>query len=81
MKRKMKLFGCVIVAVFAAAGFYLWGLHGGQTGSGIEFVKKAEAAGGKVTNPDGTAAKPSTEDRLKELDKLAAGGLYHPGRV
>ena len=81
MKRKMKLFGSALIVVLAAMGFYLWGMHGDQTGTGIEFVKKAEAAGGKVTNPDGTAAKPSTEDRLKELDKLAAGGLYHPGRV
>ena len=31
MKRKMKLFGSLLFAVFVATGFYLWGLHGGQT--------------------------------------------------
>ena len=45
MKRKMKLFGSVLLAVFAATGFYLWGLHGGHTGTGIEIVKQAQAAG------------------------------------
>ena len=55
MKRKMKLFGSVLFAVFAATGFYLWGFHGSQTDSGIEIVKTAEAAGGEVTSPVGTA--------------------------
>ncbi len=67
MKRKMKFFGGVLLVVLAAAGFYLWGLHGGQSGAGIEIVKSAEAAGGAVKSPTGTAPNrylyfPGTEE-------------------
>jgi ribonuclease Z len=44
MKRKLKFFGMASIAVFAAAGFYLWGQHAAQTGSGIDIVKQAQAA-------------------------------------
>ena len=55
MKRKMKLFGSALIVLFAAMAVYLWGHYDGQAGKGIAIVKEAEAAGGKVTNPAGTA--------------------------
>jgi hypothetical protein len=55
MRQNMKIFGVALIAVIAAMGFYLWRQYDGQTGKGIEIVKKAEAAGGKVINPSGTA--------------------------
>ena len=40
MKRKMKLFGSTLIVVFAAMSFFLWGQYNGQTGNGIEIVKR-----------------------------------------
>ena len=45
MKRKFKFFGIASIAIIVAIGFYLWGEHAAQTGSGIEIVKQAQAAG------------------------------------
>jgi hypothetical protein len=55
MKEKLKFLGIASIVVLAAMGFYLWGLNGSQTGTGLEIIKSAEAAGGKVTDPVGTA--------------------------
>ena len=38
MKRKFKFFGIASIAIIVAIGFYLWGEHAAQTGSGIEIV-------------------------------------------
>ena len=83
MKRKLKFFGSLLLAVFAATGFYLMGLHDNQTVSGLELVKPAEAAGGKVTNPDGTAPDrymyyPGTEALGKDEIRLIALGTGMP---
>ena len=83
MKRKMKLLASLLVGIFVATGFYLWGLHGGPTGTGIEIVKPAEAAGGKVTSPDGTAPDrymyyPGTEALEKDEIRLIALGTGMP---
>jgi hypothetical protein len=43
MKGKFKFFGIVSIVVFAAIGFYQWGQHTAQTGSGFEIVKQAQA--------------------------------------
>jgi ribonuclease Z len=43
MKRKFKFFGISSIVVLTAMGFYLWGQHAAQTGSGFEIVKQAQA--------------------------------------
>ena len=83
MKRKMKLFGSTLIVVFAAMSFFLWGQYNGQTGNGIEIVKTAEAAGGKVVNPTGTAPDryvyyPGTEALKKDEIRLIACGTGLP---
>jgi ribonuclease Z len=47
MKGKLKFLGIASIVVFAAMGFYLWGQHAAQTGSGFEIVKQAQAKEGK----------------------------------
>jgi hypothetical protein len=79
----MKLFGSTLIVVFAAMSFFLWGQYNGQTGNGIEIVKRAEAAGGKVTDPDGTAPDryvyyPGTEELGKDEIRLVALGTGMP---
>ena len=79
----MKLFGSTLIVVFAAMSFFLWGQYNGQTGNGIEIVKTAEAAGGKVVNPTGTAPDryvyyPGTEALKKDEIRLIACGTGLP---
>lgn len=83
MKRKMKIFGSLLIAVVAATGFYLWGLHGNQMDIGLEIVKQAKAAGGKVNSPTGTAPDryvyyPGTETLGKDEIRLFACGTGMP---
>jgi len=83
MKRKMKFFGSLLLVVFTVTGFYLWGLNGSQTGAGIEIVKSAEAAGGAVKSPTGTAPDryvyfPGTEELGKNEIRLIALGTGMP---
>ena len=83
MKQKMKLLGFVSFAVFAATGFYLLGLHGGRTDTGLEIVSPAEAAGGEVTSPVGTAPDryvyfPGTEPLGEDEIRLIALGTGMP---
>ena len=83
MKQKMKLFGSTLIVVFAAMSFFLWGQYNGQTGNGIEIVKRAEAAGGKVVSPTGTAPDryvyyPGTEELKKDEIRLIACGTGLP---
>jgi ribonuclease Z len=83
MKPKMKFFGIGLILVFAAMGFYLWGQYTAQTGNGLEIVKEAEAAGGKVTKPAGTAPDryvyyPGTEKLGKDEIRLIALGTGMP---
>jgi hypothetical protein len=79
MKRKMKFFGSALLVVFAATGFYLWGLHGGQTGDRIEIVKQAQAAGGA----EGTMSPrdmyfPGTEKLASDEMRIVACGTGMP---
>jgi len=43
MKRKFKFFGIASIVVLAGMGFYLWGQHAAQTGSGFGFITLAQA--------------------------------------
>ena len=83
MKEKLKFLGIASIAVLAAMGFYLWGLNGSQTGTGLEIIKSAEAAGGEVTDPVGTAPDryvyyPGTEKLKKDEIRLIACGTGLP---
>jgi ribonuclease Z len=83
MTPKMKFFGIGLIAVIAAMGFYLWGQYTAQAGKSIEIVKEAEAAGGKVTSPEGTAPDrymyyPGTEVLGKDEIRLIALGTGMP---
>ncbi len=55
MKRKTKLISIVSLAVMIAAAGYMLGVYSEQTGKGVPLTKEARAAGGKVTDPKGTA--------------------------
>ena len=83
MKRNMKFFGSAAIVIFAAMGFYLWGQHADQTGTGLEIVKSAEAAGGVVKSPTGTAPDryvyfPGSEELGKDEIRLIALGTGMP---
>ncbi len=73
----------VATIVSVAFGFYLWGVYDGQTRKRIEFIKKAEAAGGVVKSPTGEAPDryvyyPGTEDLRKDEIRLIACGTGLP---
>jgi ribonuclease Z len=55
MKRKLKLLVTIAVVTGLVATVYLLGLHNGQKGQEFSLTSKAVAAGGKVTDPKGTA--------------------------
>ena len=79
----MKSFGGAFIVVCVVMGIYGWGLYNGQSGTGIEIVGQAEAAGGKVTNPVGTAPDryvyyPGTETLAKDEIRLFACGTGLP---
>ncbi len=83
MQRKAKLFSMVATIGSVAVGFYLWGVYGGQTGKGIELVKKAHAQAGVVTKPAGTAPHrlryyPGTEALGSEEIRMVALGTGMP---
>ena len=60
IKEKFKFFGIASIGVFAAMGFYQWGQHSAQTGSGFEFVKQAQAKkGGQVGDNYPLGRKPA----------------------
>ena len=75
MKRKMKFFGSLLLAVFPATGFYLWGLNGGQSGAGIEIINQAQAAG-DITDKDEEAnlGDPDEKGNIDDLDQKANMG-------
>ena len=83
MKPKMKFFGIGLIAILTAMGLYLWGQYTGQTGTSIEIVETAEAAGGPVKSPTGVAPDryvyfPGTEELGKDEIRLIALGTGMP---
>ena len=55
MKLKLKLLVTIAVVTALVVTVYLFGLHNGQKGQEFSLTKNAQAAGGKVTDPKGTA--------------------------
>jgi len=75
----MRIVTGTLVLALIAGGSYLWGLHDGISGGGLELAPEAEAAGGKVKKPDGVAPDryvyyPGTEKLgAKEIRLIALG--------
>ena len=83
MKRKTKLISIVSLAVMIAAAGYMLGVYSEQTGKGVPLVKEAEAAGGKVTDPRGTAPDryvyyPGTEALKEDEIRIVVCGSGMP---
>jgi ribonuclease Z len=83
MKRKLVTFGIGLAAVALSAAIYTTGWYKGQTGKSPALVKNAEAAGGVVKNPKGTAPDryvyyPGTEALAEEEIRVVACGTGMP---
>jgi ribonuclease Z len=83
MKRKTILMGIVGLAAFAVAAILMWGQYTGQTWKDMELVREAEAAGGKVTDPKGSAPDryvyyPGTEPLAEDEIRVVACGTGMP---
>ena len=83
MKRRLKLISIVAGVAFIAAAGYMLGIYSEQTGTVMTLTEEAEAAGGKVTSPTGTAPDryvyyPGTEPLGKEEIRIIACGTGLP---
>ncbi len=83
MKRKFTIIGICLVAVATLTVVYAAGWLMGRTGQGDSFIKEAEAAGGKVTSPTGTAPDryvyyPGTEELKPDEIRIVACGTGLP---
>jgi ribonuclease Z len=83
MKRKLTILAIGLVAMAALAAIYIVGWNDGMTGQGIDLVKEAQAAGGKVKDPNGTAPDryvyyPGTEALAKDEMRVIACGTGMP---
>jgi ribonuclease Z len=83
MKRKLKFLGTVAVLTGFLMLVYLYGLQNGQKGQEFPIIGKAEAAGGKVTDPKGTAPDryvyyPGTEKLAEDEIRMVVCGSGMP---
>ena len=83
MKRKTIVIGIAVLAALALSGLHLTGKNVVPTGKNVSLVREAEAAGGAVTTPDGTAPDryvyyPGTEKLGKDEIRLIALGTGMP---
>ena len=83
MKRKVNFFGVVAVIALVAAAIYGLGVYSGESGKGFSLTKEAEAAGGKVKDPTGTAPDryvyyPGTEELAKDEIRVVVCGSGMP---
>ena len=83
MKCNSKLIGVMTLAVLIGVAVYQWGHYNGQTGKSITLGIEAEAAGGVVKNPAGTAPNryvyyPGTESLTKDEVRVVACGTGMP---
>ncbi len=81
--RKAKLIALVGVVALSLAGAYMLGVYSEQTGKGVSLTKEALAAGGRVTDPTGTAPDryvyyPGTEKLTKDEVRVIACGTGMP---
>ncbi len=83
MKRKLTILGIGLFAVAALAAIYTAGWLKGQAGQGTALVKEAQAAGGVVKDPKGTAPGryvyyPGTEPLAKDEIRVVVCGSGMP---
>ncbi len=83
MKHRILTATKLLVVVLVAFGFYQWGLNDGENDRGLRLTEPAEAAGGKVMKPDGTAPDryvyyPGTEELGPNEARLIALGTGMP---
>ena len=83
MKRKVNFFGVVAVIALVAAAIYGLGVYNGESGKELSIIKEAEAAGGKVKDPTGTAPDryvyyPGTEELAKDEIRVVVCGSGMP---
>ena len=83
MSRKSRFVTGALALALIAGGFYVWGLHDGMSGGGLELATDAEAAGGAVKKPDGVAPDryvyyPGTEELGANEIRLIALGTGMP---
>ncbi len=81
--RRVKLIAIVAVVTLSLAGAYMLGKYSKPTGKGLPLAKEAQAAGGVVTNPAGTAPDryvyyPGTEKLAKDEVRVIACGTGMP---
>lgn len=55
MRQKLKFLVFAVLVVGAVTAIYMLGLHNGKVGQEFSLTSEAKAAGGKVTDPKGTA--------------------------
>jgi len=83
MKRKLTILEIGLVAVAALTAVYIAGWQNGSIGQGTALVKEAQAAGGVVKDPKGSAPDryvyyPGTEPLAKNEIRLIACGTGMP---
>jgi ribonuclease Z len=83
MKQKIKLISIVALAAMIAATGYMLGVYSEQTGSGVQLINEAEAAGGMVKGPNKAAPDryvyyPGTEELAKDEIRVIACGTGLP---
>ncbi len=81
--RKAKLIALVGVVALSLAGAYMLGMYSGPPGKGLPLTKEARAAGGRVTDPKGTAPDryvyyPGTEALKEDEIRIVVCGSGMP---
>ena len=83
MKRKLKFLGFSVLVVGAIMAIYILGFHSGQMGQEFSLSREAAAAGGKMTDPKGTAPDryvyyPGTERLAEDEIRMVVCGSGMP---
>ena len=83
MRRKLKILGFAVLVVGAITVIYMLGLRNGHMGQEFLLTSEAEAAGGKVTDPKGTAPDryvyyPGTERLAEDEIRMVVCGSGMP---
>ena len=81
--RKAKLIAIGAVVALSLAGAYMLGMYSGPPGKGLPLTKEARAAGGRVTDPKGTAPDryvyyPGTEALKEDEIRIVVCGSGMP---
>jgi ribonuclease Z len=83
MKGKLNFFGVLALVAFATVSICGLSVYNGESGKELKYTKEAQAAGGIVKSPTGTAPDryvyyPGTEELKKDEIRLIACGTGLP---